>query len=537
MKKIIIIAIALALIAFAVFSILTKRETVIEDTKQATAPTPVVRVGDLSSGATPIVAYGQVVSSNSVAVVPETSGVVKRVYKTLGQTVRAGETVVELQNSSEQQAVLQAQSSLSSAQASLERTLRGANDDQVAQAQAAVTAQRSALAQAETSVLSGLDGLYSGIDSLVVSEFGEFFSNPDTSFPSFNQVGLTDSQEQELEEKLESLNITIDQDRKYSDPQDALEVALSITEQIQEFAGELRSFVTAIDSPSISDATIDSWNSDLLNTRNNLESNKVTISSLRSTLVSAQNNLASAQVFLNEVEDGADSEDVTIAQSGVSANRAGLSSAQIQLQKTLIKAPTFGRISSIETRIGELVGPSAPIFIITSNDARRVDVNLTEKEVARVAVGARVVIDGVYEGTVARIAPSIDQSTGKVKVEIFPNEAITLTEGAGVGVSIETVSTTRGFSLPIESVFVRGDNSFVYKVQDGKAVPSLVETDGLFGPTVVVTAGLDVEDMVVTFARAIKDNQQIEIQGAGETQEEGGLQDISTSGVELIETQ
>ena len=519
MKKLIGIIIAIVALGALVMFILRPEVQPQEDIENQGPIIEVVSVGEIDSNSAPVVAYGQVVSSNSVAVVPETSGVVKRVYKNLGQTVRAGETIVELQNSTEQQSVLQAQSSLSSAQAGLQRVNRGANSDQLAQARAGVSSAESGLVSVETNVLAGLDALYDELDTVLVSSFSEFFNNPNTTFPSFTQDASSDEVELSLEKGLTELNALLQQDRNYDNVDGAMNVMAGNIALFQSYTNTLRSELLKLNpSASLSQVTITRWGTDLVNTRNELESKKVTLRGLTSQLTSAQKSVISAQEVLRELENGSDREDITIAQSGVTGARSGLSSAQIQLSKTFIKAPTFGRISSIETRVGQLVGPSSPVFVLSSSDAKRIDVFLTEKQVARIAVGSTVTIDGEFEGSVARIAPAIDAQTGKVKVEIFASDIITLTEGAGVGVSIESTFDARGFQIPIEAVFVRGDQAYVYAVVSGKAVPTAIETDGLFGPTVVVTDGITANTKIVSFARIVKDNQIIkeEVQEADE---------------------
>lgn len=523
MKKLIGIIIVIGVLIGLVLFIL-RPEAVQKEENLGTGTTiEVVSVGGLDAKIAPIVAYGQIVSSNSVAVVPETSGVVKRVYKTLGQTVRAGEVIVELQNSGEQQSVLQAQSSLSSAQAGLQRVNRGANSDQIAQARASVSASESGLASTETTVLAGLDRLYQELDTLLLSAFSEFFNNPNTTFPSFTRDIDSNEVERALEAGLKELNARLEQDREYDDVDDAIDVMKNNIETFQTYTNKLRDELLQLQpSASLSQVTISRWGRDLVNTRNELESKKVTLRGIESQLTSAQKSLVSAQETFRELENGSDQEDVIIAQSSVAGARSGLSSAQIQLQKTFIKAPTFGRISSIETRVGQLVGPSSPVFVLSSSDAKRIDVYLTEKQVARIQVGSSVVIDGTFNGTVARIAPTIDAQTGKVKVEIFASDTITLTEGAGVGVAIESTSDSRGFAIPIEAVFVRGDQAYVYAVVGGKAVPTPIDTDGLFGPTVTVTGGVDANTKIVSFARIVKDNQIIKQEK--QDQDENGLE-------------
>jgi len=257
MKKIIgiIIVVALGLIGFMVLR--SEPQDTQEEVAEATSLITVVTVAELETGSAPIVAYGQVISSNSVAVVPETSGVVKQVFKKLGQTVRPGETILELQNSSEQQAVLQARSSLSSSQASLTRVNRGADDDQIAGAKSAVSAAESALDSTETSVLGSLDVLYSELDTLVTSDLSEFFNNPGSTFPSLKQDINSDAQETTLEEGLAAVNARFDQDRQYDDVNEALVVMRGNIDVFQDYTDQLiNTFSGLTPTPSISQVTI-----------------------------------------------------------------------------------------------------------------------------------------------------------------------------------------------------------------------------------------------------------------------------------------
>ncbi len=515
MKKIIIIVIILALAGLGYLFITKTPQAVQEDIVASVPQVETLTVGDLSAQTAPIIGYGQVVSSNSVAVVPETSGVVKRVYKTLGQTVRAGETVVELQNSSEQQAVLQARSGVSSSQAQLSKSKQSADREDIVNQELDVNNKKTDLNEKQLAITQLADTIQISINNSAQSSYDQFFYDGTTD-PQLRFSVRDTSDARRLEAERSELSRTINEFAERIPDATSYSRAIALLDDTEDlidsylatltsFSSVVSSQPTSIVSQEVQDqrlSVIRSIRQPILSLKNQVSLERISLESAKNALAISENNLA-------KLQEGPEVEDVQIAESGLDSSRSNLASAQIQLSKTFIKAPTFGRISSIETRVGQLVGPSAPIFVLSSSDAKRVDVYLTEKDVAQIQVGSSVVIDGEYSGTVARIAPTIDAQTGKIKVEIFATDTITLTEGVGVGVAIERNSTTGGFSIPIEAVFVRGDQAYVYAVVKGRAVPTPVETDGLFGPVVVVNEGVTGDTEIVSFARIVKDNQII----------------------------
>jgi len=133
------------------------------------------RSARLQNSGESIVAYGQVVSTTGVDVVPEVGGVVKQVYKKLGDVVQPGTLVVELQNSSQLQSVYQAQASLASAQASLQKVQKGTDAN-------TVTNLEITLATAQTNLVQAQNTLATNASSILSSVGGSMQSQLDASF-------------------------------------------------------------------------------------------------------------------------------------------------------------------------------------------------------------------------------------------------------------------------------------------------------------------------------------------------------------------
>lgn len=541
MKKIIIGILAVAVIGAGAY-ILFGSNTEVENNKDAQIQEVETKtVSELSVDSEPVIAYGQVISSDSVAVVPEKSGIVKRVNKSLGQTVQSGEVVIELQNSSEQQAVLQARSSLASAQAQLIRAQEGTDIEDIQSAEFAVQDRERQLEDLQSQLRQTALSVASAIRTSIYGEYDTFFRTPtDDASLIFATPNISDTRQ--IDAMRDELQNTVDEfiSKQFPVPTSRAQELVIINDvraYISEYQSNVDALIELIESQSksiISENTKSAYITTLNAIKVSTNAQAVTINNSSNALSAARSAIQIAQNNLDKLNEDPDTQGVTIAQSGVTSAQAGLSSAQIELSKTFITSPTFGRISSIETRVGQLVGPQNQIFVVSSSGSKRIDVFVSESEAAQITVGSSATINDSIPAQVARVSPTIDSNTGKIKVELFPTEQTALVEGAGVRVRITTASKTNnasaGFAIPIEAVFVRGETTFVYIIRDGKAVPQAIQTGGLFGPTVKVVGGIEASDEIVVFARGVKDNQIIRVEATENTQE-------STQSVEITETE
>jgi multidrug efflux pump subunit AcrA (membrane-fusion protein) len=89
------------------------------------------RVEDLMGGGRSLIIVGNVESINEAAVRSETGGKVVRVRASLGDRVSAGQTLAELENSSQRAALLQAEGALEAAQAALTKIKEGTRSEQL----------------------------------------------------------------------------------------------------------------------------------------------------------------------------------------------------------------------------------------------------------------------------------------------------------------------------------------------------------------------------------------------------------------------
>ena len=116
----------------------------------------------------------------------EEGGQIAQVNVTEGQSVSAGETLVQLDTSSLQAAVEEAQASVAAAQAQLAQLASGTRPQQLAIDQSAVTSAQTSLSVAD-------QGAFTAADDAVTNQTDAMFSTPNGNNPIF-LVPISDSQ-------------------------------------------------------------------------------------------------------------------------------------------------------------------------------------------------------------------------------------------------------------------------------------------------------------------------------------------------------
>ena len=139
--------------------------------------------------------------------------------------------------------------------------------------------------------------------------------------------------------------------------------------------------------------------------------------------------LAGARAQLQRLKEGAKPEQIKAVQAQVKQAEMGVYLAQLQVSKATVKAPVDGVVSRVNSTVGAMAAPGAPLVTILSHEVR-VTVAVEETRISQLAVGQSALIfvdaypDRSFEGTIAYIAPELDPATRTVQVTIRPNELV-----------------------------------------------------------------------------------------------------------------
>jgi HlyD family secretion protein len=127
--------------------------------------------------------------------------------------------------------------------------------------------------------------------------------------------------------------------------------------------------------------------------------------------------VAAAKARMELIQTPARPDEVRIEKARIQAAKARLMLAQVQLDRTKLRAPCAGQILRNELNAGELIGPNAPEPAVVMADTSRFRVRafVEEMDAPRVQVGmtAKIVADGLpgeeFHARVSRLSPRMSR--------------------------------------------------------------------------------------------------------------------------------
>ena len=249
---------------------------------------------------------------------------------------------------------------------------------------------------------------------------------------------------------------------------------------------------------------------------------------------------AVARVRELEAQIAAAREGLSVIESSLAAAEADIERARELLNKTTITAPIDGQITELNAEAGELVvvgtmnNAGTRILRIADLGTVRLKAKVAESDVARVAAGQAATVrvnayrNREFAGSVERVALSRGTDTGmsaggtggggwfKCEVKLDLADGETLLSGLAANVDI-VVGRSSGLLVPSQALMerkldelpealresplvdaARKKATIVFKVVDGKAVPTPVRTGASNLSDTMILEGLAAGDMVVT---------------------------------------
>lgn len=113
---------------------------------------------------------------------------------------------------------------------------------------------------------------------------------------------------------------------------------------------------------------------------------------------------------------------VAVASALIASAQAALAKAQYDLSKTTVAAPEAGRVAPFVTRQGDYLRPGSEVLAIVTERRRRVVANMSERHLARIKVGQRVLLTlgsdpwVLHSGHVSGIAAGVSRSPDNPQV-------------------------------------------------------------------------------------------------------------------------
>ena len=184
---------------------------------------------------------------------------------------------------------------------------------------------------------------------------------------------------------------------------------------------------------------------------------------------------------------------------------AKLREDQVRLAKSEIRAPFSGVAGLRQVSEGAYVAAGTDIARLEKLDPLKLDFRVPETFLAQLKAGqpVRIAVDSypleAFSGAIYAIEPAIDEQTRTVLVRArVANAALKLRPGMFARVQLQLGVRPNAVWIPEESIVPRGQDSFVFRVDGGKAQLVQVRTGIRKVGEVEILQGLAGGDLVVT---------------------------------------
>ncbi len=447
---------------------------------------------------------GEIVSTSEVELGADISGQITAVYVNIGQLVRGGEIIAQIENRTQKAQVTQTLGTLQasrahvqSAEALLEKVINGSSQEDKNIASSQVSAAESVALSAQDTARNALQNAYAGTVSAL--SFGTDVSmqntstvNPTLKFQTteYSAKIATENKRVKAGDILtrHSSQSAYDLDKvtlvtELQDTKEELIVLRELTDSLLIAIGG------AITTSTVPADTINSYTTTVSNARNQIIANITALTSAQNAIISADKALHTVQENKNKVLGGIRTEDIDVAKANVGAAKASVLSAsgnyqiaKAALDRTYIYSPRSGIVVDIYKEVGEFASNSIPIVKISSED-RQISALVSEVDIAKVRVGMKAIIkldalpDKVFTGFVDFIYPDKQEVLGIVYYEInvssdsLQESDFTILPGMSLDVTIPYETKKDAFAIERNVAKKDGKEYFVQILNPDKKKP------------------------------------------------------------------
>ncbi|HYT97346.1 MAG TPA: efflux RND transporter periplasmic adaptor subunit [Casimicrobiaceae bacterium] len=193
------------------------------------------------------------------------------------------------------------------------------------------------------------------------------------------------------------------------------------------------------------------------------------------------------------------------AENNLRVAEAGVQLAEARLAKMEIKAPFSGIIGLRVVSVGDYAKEGSDIVNLESIDPLKVDFRVPEIYLKQIQVGQtlHVSLDAIpgktFEGKVFAVNPLVDAAGRAIVIRaLVRNSDTSLRPGMFARVRLITRNLQDALAVPEQAIVPLGDDQYVFKVTDGRAIRVKVEIGQRRDGKVEIVKGLEPTDMVVT---------------------------------------
>ena len=221
--------------------------------------------------------------------------------------------------------------------------------------------------------------------------------------------------------------------------------------------------------------------------------------------------------------NGINQADYDLALNNVNNIKADIDLIQVQLSKTIVRAPFSGVLGLRMTSPGAYVTPTNVLATLQQVNQVKVDFSLPDLYASSVKKGNKVNIitnqDELHNAIITAIEPEINSSTRNIKVRALLKDGA-IQPGSFVKVKIDISSEAEKIIMPTNAIIPDADSKKLIVVKEGKGVFTKVETGMRNAAGIEILSGLNIGDsVVVTGVLFVKPNSSVKIKSVKNIEE------------------
>ncbi len=490
-----------------------------------------VSVAPVSKGAIQsILSYsGSIQAKGQVNLVPKTSGRIEKLLVDVGDAVKTGDVIAQMEKSSAKVQVQQAEASLASAKARLATIKAGARPEDIAGSEAAVRNAQARLDQlnpTDSDLASAQASLAAARAQLTKADndLAKLKAGPDPDAVRLAQLDVERSKA-----TLWSAQSSRDGQcsRRGADYLCDAANASTMAAEIGVTQAQAR-LDTLLAGPK---------SEDIANAQKNAESARAAVASAQSRLdqlaagpkapdlAAAQATLDQAQSQLEAKRRPYTAEDVKVSEATVDQAQASLDSARLALSDTTLVAPFDGIIASRLLSEGALASTQTPLFSLISRDVE-LQVSVEEARISLfrqdlpVALTVPAYQGATFSGKVTGVAPVADAKSHTFLIKIAPdNSSGKLSPGMFADVRVTADKREGALLVPKEAVLQQGDKRILFVAKDGQASLRTIQAGFSDDKVVEVLQGVEADEQVIVAGHmGLNNGDRLLLPGQGDGQ-------------------
>lgn len=438
---------------------------------------------------------GKVVSAEDVDLGFSQSGRVTGVYVKAGERVGAGTTLAQVENGDLRANVLQKEAALETQEAKLDSLEMGTRPEEIAVTESTVASDEIALVQANSALQNAIHSAYTVSDDAVRNAVDVFMSNPRSTNPQLmfqTSSSQFDNAVKSGRTNIESVlaawqvaNAGLSDTADLTAPTAGAQANLAaISKLLADVNGALNQAIT---NPSVTQANINGWITDVAAARKALNTAAVTLTSALTSKKSAASTLDKDKKTLALQKAGTTSANIAAQNAQVKSALADLANARAQLEKTIIRAPFSGVVSRMDLKVGSIVSAGdEPKVSMASDGLFQIESFVPEVNIALIALGnpADITLDAygesvAFKAKVITIDPAetIRDGVSTYKVVLqFIEEDTRVRSGMTANVRVTTAEKSGVLSVPQGIVTERDGKKYVPVISGDEIIEREIET-------------------------------------------------------------